>query len=318
MKKLLKILGFLLLAVILFIAGFAAYISIKGVPNYKVEMPDSIANLSIEVTPERVARGAKIASMTCVQCHLGSDGKLSGKHVADVPKDFGWVHSANITKHPENGIGSPTDGQLYYMLRTSIRWDGSYVPPYMPTFPRMADEDLYSVIAWLRSDDPVTMSSDKVAPNPKPSFLAKLLCNTAFKPFPLKDKAIVVPDSTNVIEFGRYLANDSYDCYGCHSLDFKEYDPLVPENSSGFYGGGNPLLNLEGQVVRSSNITMDATGIGHYTKEDFIRAGRWGKKPDGTDLRYPMTPHTALTDYEVGAIYEYLKTVPPIQHVVEK
>ena len=317
MKKVLKFLGYALLAVLALIIGFVIFIQVRGVPHYDVNMPADLIDMKVDVTPERVERGAKIASMTCVQCHLGNDGKLSGKQIADVPKEFGWVHSANITSHPEAGIGKRTDGQLYYMLRTSIRWDGSYVPPYMPTFPRMADEDLKSIIAWLRSGNPMTQPSDIIAPNPRPSFLAKVLTLFAFKPFPYQTKPIVAPDSTDVIAFGKYVANDLYDCYGCHSADFKTYDPLVPEHTVGFYGGGNPLLNLEGETVRSANLTLDPTGIARYTKDEFIQIVRWGKRPDGTMVRYPMTPHTALTDYEAGAIYEYLKTVPHIQNVVQ-
>jgi mono/diheme cytochrome c family protein len=318
MKTLLKILGVIVLVAVLAIGAVAAYIQIKGIPNYNANMPAGLADLKVEVTPERVAHGAKIAAMTCVQCHLSTGGKLTGNVLADVPKEFGWIHSANITQHPVNGIGSWKDGELLYMFRTSIRPDGSYVPPYMPAFPRVADEDLYSIIAWLRSSDPMLQATDVVAPNPKPSFLAKALSNFVFKPFEYPDEPIIRPDSTNELAFGKYLANGLYGCYGCHSADFKTMNELTPEKSVGFYGGGNPLLNLQGEVVPSSNITMHETGIGYYTKEEFIQAVRWGKKPDGTLVRYPMIPHTTMTDYEVGAIYEYLKTVPPIDHVVVK
>jgi hypothetical protein len=254
--------------------------------------------------------------MTCVQCHRGKEGKLTGNILADAPKEFGFIHSANITQHPERGIGSWTDGELLYLLRTSVKRDGSYAPPYMPAFPRASDEDLYSIIAWLRSDDPLVQASDAIAPDPRPSFLSKALSNFVFKPFPLPSAKIPQPDTTNTVAWGKYLADDIYACYGCHSADFKSNDEVVPSKSVGFYGGGNPLLNLDGEVIPSSNITMHATGIAHYTKDQFIQTVRWGKKPDGTAVRYPMVPHTALTDHEVGAIYEYLKTVPPIDHKV--
>lgn len=315
-KRILKVLGILILLVVVAIGGTAAYVQITGIPKYKVDMPDGLANLKVEATPERVAHGTQIASITCVQCHLGEGNRLIGNHIADVPKEFGWVHSANITQHPEKGIGSWKDGEIYYLLRTSIKRDGNYAPPYMPAFPRAADEDLYSIIAWLRSDDPMLQATDKVAPDPKPSFLAKALANFVFKPFEYPKEKIVRPDSSDQVALGRYLADDLIGCFGCHSADFKTMDELVPSKSAGYYGGGNPLLNREGQVVPSANITMHETGIAQYTKEEFIQAVKWGKKPDGTSLRYPMVPHTTLTDYEVGAIYEFLKTVPPLENRV--
>jgi len=313
MKTLLKILGIIVLTLIIMVIGVALFINFRGIPSYKIEMPAGLADLNVEITPERVARGARIASLTCVQCHRGADNKLSGNVLRDAPKQFGWIHSANITQHPTRGIGRYTDGQLMFLLRTSIKRDGKYAPPYMPGRSRVADEDLYSIIAWLRSDDPLVQPSDSIAPKPKPSFLTKMLCTFVFKPVPYPEKPVLVPDSTDVVAFGKYQANSLYDCFGCHSADFKTNNEQDPEKSVGFYGGGNPLLNLDGEIVRA-NITMDKTGIAHYTKEDFIRTVKWGMKPDGTPVRYPMIPHTTMTDGEVGAIFEYLKTVPHQDH----
>jgi hypothetical protein len=44
-----------------------------------------------------------------------------------------------------------------------------------------------------------------------------------------------------------------------------------------------------------------------------------GVRPDGSILKYPMGPKLALSEREVGAIYEYLKTVPKIKNdIAEK
>ena len=75
---------------------------------------------------------------------------LTGRRMDEAPQ-FGAIYSKNITAHPEFGIGSWTDGQLAYLLRTGIKPDGSFLP-IMARLPHMSDEDVASIIAFLRSD----------------------------------------------------------------------------------------------------------------------------------------------------------------------
>jgi hypothetical protein len=87
-----------------------------------------------------------------------------------VPAQFGAAHSANITSDPETGIGTYTDGELAYLLRTGVTRDGRYTPPWMVKVPNMADEDVLGVIAFLRSDDPLVRPIKAKRPNPNPAF----------------------------------------------------------------------------------------------------------------------------------------------------
>src|SRR5687767_11532905 len=145
MKKILKILLILILLVAVLIGGAAAFIAIRGIPSYEVNVP-SIPN--VEVTPERVARGEKIASMLCRSCHYNSEtGKLTGYAFKDAP-EFGKIYSKNITQDKEAGIGNWTDAQLIYFIRTGIHpLTGKYVPPYMAKLVHISDEDMRSIIA---------------------------------------------------------------------------------------------------------------------------------------------------------------------------
>jgi muramoyltetrapeptide carboxypeptidase LdcA involved in peptidoglycan recycling len=52
------------------------------------------------------------------------------------------------------------DGELEYLVRTGVKANGQYVPPWMPKQPRMADEDLHSIVAFLRSDDPMVAATE--------------------------------------------------------------------------------------------------------------------------------------------------------------
>jgi hypothetical protein len=236
-----------------------------------------------------------------------------------MPKEFGSIASMNITHDRDHGIGGWTDGELYYFLRTGIHTDGRWSPPYMVKMPLIADDDLYSIIAWLRSDDPALAADPQELPANQANFLVKFLSHVAFTPPPLPAQPIAVPDTTNKVAFGKYVADNLCACYACHSADFKTMDILVPSNSKGYYGGGNPLLNYEGEIVPSANITFDKeTGIGNWNRQQFYDAVKYGKNPKGGPLYYPMFPHTTLSDTEINAVYEYLKTVPPIHNQVNR
>jgi hypothetical protein len=118
------------------------------------------------------------------------------------------------------------------------------------------------------------------------------------------------------VELGRYLAHN-LDCFSCHSADFTTNDFLEPQNSTGYFGGGNKPLNTEGVVMVTSNLTPDPeTGIGNWSKADFIKALKYGIKEGEPALQYPMMPYVQLSDYEAGAIYDYLQTIPPIRNKV--
>ena len=315
MKKAFKIIGIGLLIIIALIGLGATYINSNDLPSYEVQTIDFQA----DINPESVARGKKIVSMLCASCHMNREkGNLTGTQMLDAPSEFGVIYSQNITNDKTHGIGDWTDSEILYLLRTGIKRDGKYSPPYMAKLPHMADDDINAIISFLRSDDPL-VAADPIPDQPsQPSFLTKLLCQVVMKPFPMPTEKIAMPDTTNVIELGEYLAHN-LDCFSCHSADFKTNDFLHPEKSPGYFGGGNKPLNLEGKIVLTPNLTPDPeTGIGKMTEEQFIRAVRYGLKSGEASLQYPMLPYPALTDLEASAIFKYLKTIPPIKNKVER
>src|SRR5690606_25760069 len=121
---------------------------------------------------------------------------------------------------------------------------------------------------------------------------------------------------TNLVKWGEYVSLYRVECYTCHSADFATVDFIQPENSKGFFGGGNPFNMPDGSVIRSRNLTMDEeTGIGKWTEEEFVRALKTGIMPAGQPaLRPPMKPYADLTDGEARAIFAYLKTIPKVKN----
>ncbi|HXH19485.1 MAG TPA: cytochrome c, partial [Chitinophagales bacterium] len=173
MKKVFQLLLAFIVLIVLIVGAGAAWINFSGIPKYETVKFD----YQVAVTPEKVERGRKLASMLCVFCHTNhSTGLLTGQRMPDAPREFGKIYSQNITQDKTHGIGNWTDAELLYLLRTGIKRDGQYSPPYMPKLAHMADEDIESVIAFLRSDDRLVAPAGVPDTACQPSFLTKFLC----------------------------------------------------------------------------------------------------------------------------------------------
>ena len=311
MKKILKVLLIIVIVVAVLAGSFALFVSMRGIPKYEAKAPD----IKIVADSTRLARGRILSSMLCADCHMNREtGKLTGANMDPLGKmPFGGMFSQNITQDKTVGIGDWTDGELIYLLRTGIKKDGMYSPPWMAKLPHMSDEDIASLISFLHSDDPMVLA-DATPDRPcEPSFFAKFLCLVAFKPLPYPEKPIAQPDTTNKVEWGKYLVWN-LDCYTCHSSDFAKLNSMEPPLSAGYLGGGNFIDSLF-----TSNITPDTeTGIGSWTEEKFLQSLRYGLKPGGGVNRMPMKPYNMISESEGKAIYAYLRTVPPIKNSVNR
>ncbi|WP_418262837.1 c-type cytochrome [Flavobacterium faecale] len=310
LKKAIKIISIIAIVALI---GYL-YIKYTDIPKYETVKVD----YKIKSDSVAVARGKKLAVMLCASCHLDIiSGKLTGGKMTDAPIEFGEIYAPNITQDKNYGIGNWTDAEILYLLRTGIKKDGQYAPPYMAKLPKMADEDINAIISFLRSDDPLVTAEPTPDQPSKPSTLTKLLSRFVWKPFEMPTEKIVIPDTTNTVALGKYLTTN-LDCFACHSANFKTNDYLNPENSKGYFAGGNKPLNREGKVRITPNITPDKeTGIGTWSKEKFIKAVKFGVVDDHI-MVYPMMPYTLLTDTEVGAIYDYIQTIPPIKNKIER
>ncbi|MDZ4748344.1 MAG: cytochrome c [Saprospiraceae bacterium] len=314
MKRVFKILGILVGLGVLVLAVGAAYIHFAGIPSYEVKAPE----LKVTADSAMLAEGKRLATMVCNQCHMASNGLLEGQMMSDLPVEFGKAWSANITRDEKYGTGRYTDGELVYLLRTGIKRDGNYAPPWMPKFPHLSDKDLHGVIAYLRSDAPELAPVAKAQPPCQPSFLTKFLSYVAFKPMPYPTQPIAAPPITNKVAFGKYLSTGKVECFGCHSPSFETMNIMEPEKTPGYFSGGNAMPNLEGTIIHTRNLTPDkATGLGNWTEEQFIKAVRFGQRDGKPALRYPMVPYSAMTDEEASTVWAYLQTLPAIANDVD-
>lgn len=117
----------------------------------------------------------------------------------------GVVYSKNITQDKETGIGSWTDQDLYTVLKTGKRKDGTALflfPPHS-FFKNLADEDVYALIAWLKTIPPI-----------------KNTITPANLPFPTAPDSLVTlakAPTGRSVERGNYLTSAIVGCAECHS-----------------------------------------------------------------------------------------------------
>lgn len=104
---------------------------------------------------------------------------------------------------------------------------------------------------------------------------------------------------------------ESAGCIDCHT---------DPAPNGAMLAGGRVLDTQFGRFV-STNITADKlTGIGAWSPEEFVTALRYGLSPTGMHY-FPAFPYTSFTKMrtdDLVAIYEYLRSVPPIRRFNQK
>lgn len=202
---------------------------------------------------------------------------------------------------------------VFYFLRTGVNPSGKFVFD-MPKYPNLSDEDVFSIISFLKSSDSLVRPVNHDIPRPSYSFPLRLLLFFWLRPVRFVI-TVPQPDTTDLNGFGRYLATAKFACSDCHSGNAITYNYLHPEKSWGYFQGGNPHANERREKIYSLNLTPDVeSGIGKWTEEQFLQAVKYGKKPDGTMLQDPMFPFALLTDKEVKAIFTYLNSLIPVSN----
>ncbi len=97
--------------------------------------------------------------------------------------------------------------------------------------------------------------------------------------------------------------------------------PVLPEGPWLWVGAGsNTAFAGPWGISYAPNLTpSESSGIGIWTKEIFVKALRTGKhwgesRPIMPPMPWPSYSH--MTDEDLGAIYDYLRTIPPVENRV--
>jgi hypothetical protein len=119
------------------------------------------------------------------------------------------------------------------------------------------------------------------------------------------------------VGLGSYLVNGAAGCVDCHGCPVYAPGQSPFKGGSGelssahYLGGGAPL----GPNLIAPGLTPDAQGNpGGLTRVKFFAAMREGKDPDDATRLLQAMPwalYRHMTDEDLGAIYEYLRAIPP-------
>ncbi|MEP7264691.1 MAG: cytochrome C [Bacteroidota bacterium] len=318
MKKFVRILLTIVVIIIVLVGTGLAYFKSK----FPVEIP--VTEIKIERTPERIERGQYLVHHVtmCVDCHserdwnyysgpikeesYGKGGEMFDGPIAGIP---GKIFAKNITPA---GIGNYTDGELIRVITTGITKKGQALFPLMPFnhYREMAREDIYSIVAYIRSLKPI----ENPVPERSLDFPMNLIVNTIPVPAAMID---AIPSKGDTLAYGKYMVNAAA-CIECHSQ--REKGELLKGLE---FAGGFRFQLPNGDQIFTANITPDMeTGIGALTKEGFIakfKAFEEAKIPVKEHEKNTVMPWTKLsgmTETDLGAIYTYLRTIPPVKNKV--
>ncbi|MGE8426741.1 MAG: c-type cytochrome [Sphingobacterium sp.] len=275
--------------------------------------------LKIERTAARIERGKYLANhvAVCMDCHskrdwstfsgpvipgtLGGGGEKFGKE-AGFP---GTIYSTNLTPYQ---LSSWTDGEIYRAVTGGVGKAGRALFPVMGyhRFGQMDKEDIYSIIAYLRT---LPVIKNEV-PEGELDFPVNLLNRLS----PALATHQSLPSPADTIKYGAYLVNTA-GCVDCHSKQDK--GKIVPGTE---FAGGMEFKQANG-IVRAPNITMDPnTGIGNWTEELFVNRFKIYADSSYTmhkltkdELNSPMPwkMYAGMNRQDLKAIYRYLKSLEP-------
>jgi cytochrome c553 len=291
LKKIFKITGIVVGAIVMIIAGFylKAYISVESRRNahFKV-IPQEV---SISRDSASIALGARlIKAKGCTDCHAND---LGGKVFIDDPK-LGHIIAANLTKGKGGLPAEHNTTDWVLALKHGIRRDEKPLL-IMPAheFTMLSEQDMSAIIAYCQQVPAIDRSfpeGNSLGP------LGYVLTDMGKLPlFPAEmidhNRSLIKEVKAEVsIEYGKYLSTS---CQGCHRENMKGGDPIAP---------GFPVV-----------ADISSTGhAGKWTDEQFIETLRTGTTPEGKVLNpaeMPWTMAKEFTDVELKALHLYLNSL---------
>ncbi len=317
-----KILMGLLACVVVIVTG--AWVSFE----FMLPRQRPPADIRVELTPERLARGRYLAEnvLQCVDCHserdwtlyggppkppIGAGRKCMDRHTPTAGVNVGQERFPgvlcirNITPDPDTGIGNWTDGELIRAIREGVDRNGEYLFPIMPYFiyRNLSDDDVQAVVAYMRKLPPVR--------SVRPRKVVDFPLNYIFRlwPEPL-DGPVAAPDPSDRLAYGKYLSVVAR-CRFCHTPRSPRSLEEMPGQA---YTGGMPFL-LGPRVMYPMNLTPHPEGLGHWTKEDFLQRFRlYGQAkpvPPEENTLMNWNAFAKMSDEDLGALYDFFMTLEP-------
>ncbi|WP_460673300.1 cytochrome C [Larkinella ripae] len=282
-----------------------------------------IRTVSFSASPALLERGRYLTHhvAVCLDCHSKRDySRLAGPVVPGTwgagGEEFGKNYGLPGTYYARNitpfALKNWSDTELLLAMTAGVSKNGKPLFPLMPyaNYGKMDENDATAILAYLRTLEPV----ENVVPASKPSTPLKL----AMRMMPHKARFQPRPTEKNSVDYGRYLVTMA-GCADCHTK--RAMGGLAKKAA---FAGGTEIV-LKTGTLRTANITPDPeTGIGTWTKADFIQRFKTYdpatfKAPEvgsGFNTVMPWSMYAGMSEQDLGAIYDYLKTVKPVRNTV--
>jgi mono/diheme cytochrome c family protein len=280
-------LGFVVLSAIPALIFAAASVCI-GLGYYTFYGPRTVSPLAIDTTPSvaRVTRGAHLARTTCVACHAtNNDLPLSGgiDLSSHSPMPIGTLVPPNLT--PGGPLKDWSDAEIVQAIRNGLHKDGRAL--LMPTnvLRNLSDEDVASIVAFLRSQPAVEKETPPFTPSPLLAFFFG--AGLAEFGSPPMTETIIAPLKEPTATYGEYVLSYQ-DCRACHG-----------DQLHGSPAGLGPATPSVRAFVKA------------WSLEQFIQTMRTGVTPDGRHLD-PIMPWQMvgqMDDVELAALYHHLRSM---------
>jgi mono/diheme cytochrome c family protein len=319
-RRIVRVLAVLLIVVIVVLIGLVLFVQLGWDRSFSRE----VIEMTAPSDEQTLARGAYLynEAMFCWGCHgqegsNGPDGDQVGGikfDLTEVGPGLGIYYAPNITQDPETGIGNWSDGELVRAIREGVDREDKLIFPVMPyQFAHgLSDEDALSLVAYLRTLEPVKSE----VPDNEYSFVVKALVGLRIvKPESAITEKIASPRQGPTAEYGEYLAWHASGCAECHT-------PRSPDTGAidwdRIFGGALFSIDEEYVSLAGPNLTPDhKTGIGAWSKDQFISAMRTGLRPDGTVLLpwMPWPRYQQWSEDDLTALWLYLGSLEPVNHV---
>lgn len=248
-----------------------------------------------------------VQAADCEACHTAEGGKpFAGGRPFQT--SFGTIYSPNITPDVKTGIGSWSDADFLTALHEGRDKQGQHLYPAFPyaAYTYLTDQDVQAIKAYIFTVPAVS----NVAP-----------ANTLR--FPYNQRALMgiwallydpdkrfepVADRSPTWNRGAYLVESLGHCGDCHT----PRTLLQALNNREKFKGGM----AEGW--RAYNLSSDpASGIGSWSQSELLQYLSTGHSMNRGSAFGPMAQavHLSfqnLTPSDLGAIAEYVRSVPPI------
>lgn len=314
--------------IIFYFTGFLLCLLIIALIYVKTGLPNvgDAPAITLDTSKAVIQRGEYLANnvAVCMDCHSSRDwtkyagpikkgGLGGGGEVFSQELGFpGRYVAKNITPYH---LASWTDGEIYRAIACGVSKDGSALFPIMPhpNFGKVEKKDILAIISYLRTLAPVKKDNAASVSD----FPMNFIINTIPKPAQHDLEA----NKGNGVLYGQYVFTMA-SCGDCHTK--QEKGAPIPGME---LAGGFEFKFPDGSIARSANITPDInTGIGRWTKETFVNKFKSYRDssalvdlaPGQVNTVMPWAMYAGMTDEDLSALFDYLRTVKPIGNKVQK